>query len=145
MSPEWLCRLAFAVLVVIPFVRVIAISVPALASTREFVDAALQAALRRGIGFNVGVAVGWLVVSYLALSLGWRGTARRLWLAFGVTLIFASLPLFILFRPLGSHDRPGQLFLIGLWLGYIGIPIGVLAFLLYVAVILAIRDFASGR
>jgi hypothetical protein len=44
-------------------------------SVSKFIADALTAS--RGAGFIIGIPVGWLVVCYLALSLGWRRSYRK--------------------------------------------------------------------
>ena len=136
-------KLVFIALVVLPFLPALARSAAnrcfsdrqiCLAADRvsEFVAAALQASFRRGY-ISIAVAVGWLVVCYLALSLGWRKRiTSRLLLAFAVTLIFAFFPYFVPVREFGITDGPGQILLIQIWLTFIGFPIGYTAFLFYV-------------
>ena len=139
----WPYKLAFVVFVVLPFLPRIAISAAgrclgdgqvclAARRVREFSATALQTSSRHGY-ISIAVAVGWLVVSYLALSLGWRRRiTSRLLLAFAVTLIFAFLPYFMAVREFGITNAPGYIFLIQMWLTVIGFPIGYTAFLLYV-------------
>ena len=135
----WPYKLVFVALVVLPFLPALASS----AANRCFSDRqiclapdrvseCLQVSSRRGY-ISIAVAVGWLVVCYLALSLGWRKRiTSRLLLAFAVTLIFAFFPYFVPVREFGITDGPGQILLIQIWLTFIGFPIGYTAFLFYV-------------
>jgi len=142
----WPYRLAFVVFVVLPFLPRIAISAAdrclrclgdgqvclAARRVREFSATALQASSRHGY-ISIAVAVGWLVVSYLALSLGWRRRITSwLLLAFAVTLIFAFVPYFMPAREFGITNEPVYILLIQMWLTVIGFPIGYTGFLLYV-------------
>jgi hypothetical protein len=97
------------------------------------ITTAPPAASRSDAAFIISIAVGWLVVCYLALSLGWRTRiTSRLLLAFAVTLIFAFLPNLMPLRELGIIDDTGHILLIQVWLTFIGFPIGYTAFLFYV-------------
>ena len=98
-------------------------------SMSEFIAAALTLTAGRCF-ICIAVAVGWLVVCYLTLSLGWRTRiTSRLLLAFAVTLIFAFLPGVIPPRALGlAHDHSGYIMLIQVWMSVIGYT----AFLFYV-------------
>src|SRR5262245_9560644 len=128
----WPFKLAFVTLVVLPFVPAIAIStVPALArgscstclivarSVSEFLATALQAASLRGAGFSVRIAVAWLVICYLVLSLGWRRTASRVLLALLVTLLFVFLPSVIPRQALGISSDAVHIMLIQIWSTFI--------------------------
>jgi hypothetical protein len=133
----WPYKLAFVALVVLPFLPAIAdrcLGDGPLCLTAHSVRQFIAAALPAGRCFIcIAVAVGWLVVCYLALSLGWRRRiTSRLLLAFVVTLIFAFLPFFMPFRKFGITNEPGLIFLIQMWQAIIGFPIGYTAFLFYV-------------
>jgi len=130
----WPYKLAFVALVVLPFLPAIAdrcLGDGPLCLTAHSVRQFIAAALPAGRCFIcIAVAVGWLVVCYLTLSLGWRTRiTSRLLLAFAVTLIFAFLPGVIPPRALGlAHDHSGYIMLIQVWMSVIGYT----AFLFYV-------------
>jgi hypothetical protein len=96
----------------------------------------IQAGTARGLGFDIGIALGWLVLCYLVLSLGWTPTASRVVLALAVTLIFAILPCFM--SPLAPGTNDAVYLALILWLAFAG-PIAFVAFLLYMVVILGVK------
>src|SRR5215472_8881821 len=107
----WPYKLAFVVLFVLPSVPAIAIFAAerclgdgqvclAAHSLSKFGVAVVRAGAWRGM--IIAFAVGWLVVCYIALSLGWRSRiTSRLLLAFGVTLTFVFFPYVIPSHALG--------------------------------------------
>jgi len=58
------------------------------------VKLATEAGLSIGAVFGVGLVVVWLVICYIAITLGWDRLPSRLLLALAVTLVFAFLPYF---------------------------------------------------
>jgi hypothetical protein len=116
----------------------------------------------RGTHVVVLVALTWLVFCYLFIVLGWKRTASRLVIGLTVTVIFAGLPYFAALPASGSFVEPGcrpneggfgvcglfdgsvgsslHILLMMVWLPFIGVPFGLLAFLAYVAVVLHQRE-----
>jgi hypothetical protein len=187
----WPWRLAFLLLVVLPFLPKISIYVvislakitschvgegeTCLAgpiSVSRTIVAALGADWGSGAGFIVNILVtcipvAWLAVCYLAVNQGWARTVSRILLALIATLIFAALPYFASLPAFGNFVAPDcqpyrggfgvcelfdgniggapHILMIQVWLGFIGVPIGLLAFLFYVVVILVKREAATAQ
>jgi hypothetical protein len=111
-----------------------------------------------GFGVLIIAALTWLVVCYLSARLGWKRFASRLLVGLFATLLFAGCPYFASLPALGAFVEPqcrlyggdhsvcdlfdsdvgggAHILLIMIWLSFIGLPLGSVAFLLYVAVIL---------
>jgi hypothetical protein len=107
------------------------------------------------------VALTWLALCYLSVGLGWKRTASRLLVGLAVTFIFGGLPYFASLPALGNFVEPvckpygggfgvcglfegsiggsEHILLIMVWLSFIGLPFGPLAFLVYALVILSKR------
>jgi hypothetical protein len=112
-----------------------------------------------GLAVVLLVALTWLALCYLCVGLGWKHTASRLLVGFAVTFIFGGLPYFASLPALGNFVEPGckpyvggfgvcglfdgsigggvHILLIQVWVSFIGLPFGLLAFLVYALVILA--------
>jgi hypothetical protein len=112
-------------------------------------------------GLPVVLLVGltWLAFGYMCVILGWSRAASRLLIGFSLTVIFAGLPYFASLPVLGSfvepHCKPygggfgvcglfdgnvgssGHILLVMVWLSFIGLPFGPLAFLIYSLVVIA--------
>ena len=111
------------------------------------------------------IPVAWLAVCYLAVSRGWARTMSRILLALIVTLSFAALPYLASLPAFGNFvarecqpynggfgvcgvfdgnvGGAPHILMIQVWLSFIGVPIGLLAFLFYVVVILVKREAAT--
>ena len=130
--------------------------VRALEAGASFILGAIRNSERWFVSFYVSVAA-WLGVCYLAIILGWAGTASRLFIGFVVSLAFAILPYFgpmlalanlahDACRPNDGYVGPCTLFggdvgprahdAVNLgWLGLIGAPLGLAMFVIYVIVV----------
>jgi hypothetical protein len=107
-----------------------------------------------GLAVVLLVALTWLALCYLCIGLGWKRTASRLLVGLAVTFIFGGLPYFASLPSLGNFVEPDcklgvcglfdgsigggvHILLIQVWVSFIGLPFGLLAFLVYALVILA--------
>jgi hypothetical protein len=136
----------------------------AISVSRTIVETAQVSA---GLAVVLLVALTWLALCYLSVGLGWKRTASRLLIGLAVTLIFGGLPYFASLPVLGNFVEPNckpygggfgvcglfdgsvgggeHILLIQVWLSFIGLPFGSLAFLVYALVILGTRELASAR
>ena len=117
-----------------------------------------------GLAVVLLVALTWLALCYLCVGLGWKGTASRLLVGLAVTSIFGGLPYFASLPSLGNFVAPDckphggvgvcglfegsigggvHILLIQVWVSFIGLPFGLLAFLVFALVILQARTRVS--
>jgi hypothetical protein len=111
-----------------------------------------------GLAVVLLVALTWLALCYLCVGLGWKRTTSRLLVGLAVTFIFGGLPYFASLPALGNFVEPDckphgggfgvcglfddsigggvHILLIQVWVSLIGLPFGLLAFLVYALVIL---------
>jgi hypothetical protein len=128
----------------------------AIAVSRTIVE---MAQANPGLAVVLLVALTWLALCYLCVGLGWKHTASRLLVGLAVTFIFGGLPYIASLPALGNFVEPDctphgggfgvcglfdgsigggvHILLIQVWVSFIGLPFGLLAFLVYALVILA--------
>lgn len=180
-SPLW--KLVFVILVLLPFLPAMSVyAVVALArikgceaggeeiciggpiSTARTIVEAAQAS--PGGGVVLLIALTWLALCYLSVTLGWKRTASRLLIGLAVTIILVGLPYFAALPSLGNfiepHCRPygggfgvcglfdgsigsaEHILLIQVWASFIG-AFASLAFPIYATVIVVSRKLRSTR
>lgn len=113
----------------------------------------------------ISVALLWLALCYLSAGLAWSRIASRLLVGGAVTFIFAGLPYFASLPSLGNFVEPQcktygggfgvcglfdgsigggpHILSIQIWISVIGLPFGLLAFMIYALVILRKRTLIS--
>jgi hypothetical protein len=126
-------------------------------------------AQKAGLGLLIVlfIALIWLALCYLSVRLGWKRTVSRMLVGLFVTVIFAGFPYFAALPAAGSFVEPQcrpdgggfgicghfegaiggapHIFSIQVWVSVIGLPLGIVAYLLYTVMILSAREPASAR
>lgn len=133
----------------------------------DVIVAALEFGLVVSAGFGVGGAAVWLALCYLLVTLGWARLASRLSLAFVIMLIFAFGPYFGPMLALGNLVNPnchpneggvGPCVIFGgdvgspahetvtaPWLMFLGAPMALATFAVYVIVVIVVRVVSARR
>lgn len=138
----------------------------AISVSRALVEMKAQKA---GLGLLIFlfISLTWLALCYLSVRLGWKRTASRMLVGLVVTVIFAGFPYFAALPAAGSFVEPQckpdgggfgicglfegaiggapHIFSIQVWVSVIGVPFGIVAYLLYTVMMLSGREPASAR
>jgi hypothetical protein len=136
-------------------------------SPSGMIAVALSAGTLVGLGFGFGVAILWLVLCFIAASVGWTRLWMRLLLGAVITVIFALLPYiapalaiagFVNASCQPNEGGVGPCVIYGvdidgaaheavtaIWLAFLGVPIALGMFVIYAVVIVIVRALASRR
>jgi hypothetical protein len=136
-------------------------------SVSAIIVAGLDASLLRGAGFAEGISAVWLALCYVVINWGWSRALSRLLLALAVTIIFAFLPylapMLAIMNLVNPYCHPnaggvGPCWIFGenvgsaahetvsaRWFMFIGAPIALGVFCVYVIVTVVIRIISARR